>query len=141
MFGLISRIVAVPGRRDELIALLLASSGSDGAAPSLPGCLSYVVARDPEDEHALWVTEVWDSADSHRASLERPQVREAIARSRPMIDGFRERYRTEPVGGVGVGRSTAGCPFAGGTPPASASAPAGAPGPSTGLGSLAFDAP
>ena len=32
----------------------------------MPGCLSYVVAKDPADENAIWITEVWDSQASHK---------------------------------------------------------------------------
>jgi hypothetical protein len=35
----------------------------------MPGCLSYIIAKDPADQHALWITEVWDSQTSHQASL------------------------------------------------------------------------
>jgi quinol monooxygenase YgiN len=69
----------------------------------MPGCLSYIVAKDPADADALWITEVWDSRASHAASLQLPSVREAIERGRPMIAGFGpERFETEPVGGHGL---------------------------------------
>jgi quinol monooxygenase YgiN len=56
----------------------------------------------PKDADALWISEVWDDRASHAASLQLPAVRDAIARARPMIAGFAERYETEPVGGVGL---------------------------------------
>ena len=97
MYGLIGKMTAVPGQRDALIAVLL-----EGVA-GMPGCLSYVVARDPMDADALWITEVWDSKTSHEGSLTLPSVREAIAQGRPMIAGFGpERFETEPVGGHGL---------------------------------------
>lgn len=96
MFGLIGRALAVPGKRDELIRILL--EGTQG----MPGCLSYVVAKDPADPNGIWITEVWDSEASHRASLSLPSVQAAIARGRPLIAGFAERFTTEPVGGAGL---------------------------------------
>ena len=48
MYGLIGKATAVPGKRDELIAILL-----EGTA-GMPGCLSYVVAKDTTDENAIW---------------------------------------------------------------------------------------
>ena len=45
------------------------------------------------------ITEVWDSAELHHASLALPGVQQAIARARPHITGFGERFETEPVGG------------------------------------------
>jgi quinol monooxygenase YgiN len=68
----------------------------------MPGCLSYIVAKDATDPNGVWITEVWDSEASHRASLSLPEVQAAIARGRPLIAGFAERFATEPVGGVGL---------------------------------------
>jgi quinol monooxygenase YgiN len=68
----------------------------------MPGCLSYVVARDPADADAVWITEVWDSAEHHKASLSLPQVHAAIAKARPIIAGFDTHIVTEPVGGHGL---------------------------------------
>ena len=96
MYGLIGRMKVVPGQRDALIAILL--KGVSG----MPGCLSYVVAQDATDADAIWVTEVWDSQDSHRASLSLPSVQQAVARGKPLIAGFGERFETKPVGGHGL---------------------------------------
>lgn len=98
MYGLIGKMKAVPGERDKLAAILL--EGVSG----MPGCLSYVVAQDPSDANAIWVTEVWDSQDSHRASLSLPSVQEAIKRGKPLIAGFGERFETVPLGGHGLPR-------------------------------------
>lgn len=98
MFGLIGKMNAVPGQRDALIAILL-----EGTA-SMPGCLSYVIAKDPADADAIWVTEVWDAQASHRASLTLPTVQQAIARGKPLIASFGSMTTTEPVGGHGLAR-------------------------------------
>lgn len=96
MYGLIGKITAEPGQRNALIAILL-----EGAA-GMPGCLSYVVAKDPVDAESIWVTEVWESQDSHEASLALPSVKQAMAQGRPLIAEFGERFETEPVGGYGL---------------------------------------
>lgn len=96
MYGLIGKIVAIQGRRQELAEILLKGIGG------MPGCLSYVVANDSEDEDALWVTEVWDAETSHQASLDLPSVQEAIRQGRPLIAGFGERFVTTPLGGHGL---------------------------------------
>jgi len=96
MYGLIGKMLAVPGQRDALISILL-----DGVA-GMPGCRSYVVAKDPVDANAIWITEVWDAEQSHRASLTLPSVRQAIARGKPLIAGFGDTTVTEPVGGHGL---------------------------------------
>jgi quinol monooxygenase YgiN len=96
MYGLIGKLLAQPGQREALIEILL--KGVSG----MPGCLSYIVARDTADANALWITEVWENAASHAASLKLPAVQEAIALGRPLIAGFGERFETEPVGGHGL---------------------------------------
>jgi len=96
MYGLIGRIKATQGQRDLLAAILLKG------IRDMPGCLSYVVAQDPDDEDAIWITEVWDSPECHRASVSSPSVQRAILRSRPFIAGFSERFETRPVGGHGL---------------------------------------
>ena len=98
MYGLIGKMRAKPGKRDHLLAILL--RGTD----SMPGCLSYIVAKDPADADAIWITEAWDSEASHKASLTLPQVRASIAEAMPMIQGFDSMTPTEPVGGVGLER-------------------------------------
>ena len=96
MYGLIGKIVTVAGKRAELGAIL---SGMG----AMPGCSSYIVANDAVDPDALWVTEVWESAEAHAASLELPDVRAAIARGRHLIVDFERRVETEPLGGIGLG--------------------------------------
>lgn len=96
MHGMIGRITAVEGQRDALIEILL--EGVSG----MPGCLSYVVAKDPADLDGIWITEVWDSQANHQASLELPAVRDAIARGKPMITSFDQHIVTRPVGGHGL---------------------------------------
>lgn len=87
---------AVPGKRDALIDILIEGLGG------MPGCLSYIVAKDAADPDSIWVTEVWDSKSSHEASLTLPTVQEAISLGKPLIAGFGERFETEPVGGYGL---------------------------------------
>jgi quinol monooxygenase YgiN len=92
MYGLIGKMKVVSGQRDALVAILI-----EGTA-GMPGFLSYVIAKDRTDDNAIWITEVWDSAESHKASLSLPSVQQAIARGRPLIAGFGERFETTPIG-------------------------------------------
>ncbi|MFZ4657377.1 MAG: putative quinol monooxygenase [Caldilineaceae bacterium] len=96
MYGLIGKIKAAPGQRDALIAILL-----EGIA-GMPGCRSYIVAQDGSDADSIWVTEVWESQASHRASLSLPSVQQAIARGKPLIVSFEQHVETTPVGGHGL---------------------------------------
>lgn len=96
MYGLIGRIRALPGEAGNLAELL-------SGLGAMPGCLSYVAARDDSDPDVVWVTEVWESKAAHSASLELRTVQDAIAAGRPLIGSFEARYETTPVGGLGLG--------------------------------------
>jgi quinol monooxygenase YgiN len=96
MYGLIGKLKVVSGQRDALISILI-----EGIA-GMPGCLSYVVAHDPTDQDAIWVTEVWMSQTSHQESFSLPSVQKAITLGKPLITGFGERFETIPIGGHGL---------------------------------------
>lgn len=96
MYGLIGKMSAHPGQRDALLAAMLEGTRD------MPGCLSYVIATDPQDADALWITEVWTDQASHQGSLKLPQVQAAITKARPLIAGFSNRVETVPVGGSGL---------------------------------------
>jgi quinol monooxygenase YgiN len=93
-FGLIGQMLAKSGKRDELIAILREAVGE------MPGCISYYIALDTANADALWITEVWDSRESHAASLNLPAVRAAIAKARPIIAGVPQHFETVPVAGM-----------------------------------------
>jgi quinol monooxygenase YgiN len=99
MYGLIGKMTAVAGQRDALASMLL------DATQAMPGCLSYVIATDPADADALWITEVWDNAASHKASLALPAVQATITKAKPIIAGFSNRVETVPIGGYGLGKT------------------------------------
>lgn len=96
MYGLIGKMKVQPGRRDELITLMTSDM------TSMDGCLSYVIAADAGDPDGVWITEVWDSPEAHKASLANPAVGELIAKARPLIAGFEHRFETRPAGGIGL---------------------------------------
>ena len=96
MYGLIGKLISVEGKREELIAILLEGINE------MPGCLSYIVAKDQKDSNGIWITEVWKDQESHKASLSLPVVRAAIKKGKPLIAGFGEQTIIEPVGGYGL---------------------------------------
>lgn len=96
MYGLIAKLMAAPGNREKLMAILIEGTRD------MPGCFSYIVAKDSADENAIWVTEIWDSMTSHDASLVLPSVKNAIALGKPLVAGFERIAATNPIGGVGL---------------------------------------
>ncbi|HVH11077.1 MAG TPA: putative quinol monooxygenase [Gemmatimonadales bacterium] len=96
MYALIVKLTVVPGRREDMIAILRESTAR------MPGCLSYVVAKDSGDENALWVTEVWESGAHHDVSLSLPSVKQAVPKGRQLVSTFEKIAVTVPVWGVGL---------------------------------------
>ena len=99
MYGLQSKLLAKPGQRDALIALLL--EGSRGGA--MPGCWLYVVSEVDGEPDAIEVFEVWADKAAHDASLQLETVRTAIAKARPLMAGMGGSTALRPVGGQGLG--------------------------------------
>lgn len=93
MFGQINRITTLAGKRDEVERLVRSGSGQ------MPGCRCYVVAKDADNGDVIWVTEVWDSAGMHAASMDIPAVKAAVAQAMPMIAGFETVATTSPEEG------------------------------------------
>jgi quinol monooxygenase YgiN len=96
MYGIIGQMMATDGNREKLIGILM------NGIKDMPGCKLYAIAADASDEVSIWITEIWDSEESHKASLQLPGVQAAIAQGRPLIAGFGDRHMVKPVGGLGV---------------------------------------
>src|SRR5690625_2623768 len=66
MYGLIGKMIAVDGRRDELIA---------GVAGER-GWWSYIGAKDEEDDKRGWITGGWEGREQEQADTSRTSERE-----------------------------------------------------------------
>lgn len=91
-YGLIGQMLAQPGQRATLIAILSEATGE------MPGSIAYLIGEDSANPDAIWIVELWDSKESHAASLQLPGVQEAIRKGRPLIAGFGTRAEFKPVG-------------------------------------------
>ncbi len=69
MYGLLGKMRAQPGKRAELIAILL--EGTD----AMPGCKAYIVAKDVKEPDAIWITEVWTAPRATRPRSSSPPSR------------------------------------------------------------------
>ena len=98
MYGLQGKLVAKPGQRDALLALLLEAS----RGVPLPGCRLYVVSEIPAEPQAIAITEVWDDKTAHDASLQLETVRALITKARPLIASLAEPLELRPIGGQGL---------------------------------------
>jgi quinol monooxygenase YgiN len=96
MHGIIGKIITIEGKRDDLIAILLAGT------KDMPGCISYIISKDSEDANGIWISEVWKDEESHQNSMTLASVQEAIMKGKPLIAGFDQRHIVEPIGGQGI---------------------------------------
>jgi len=93
-FANVGTLGSAPGRRDELVDLL--TRRSDRLAEV--GCLLYEVGVSDEQPDTVFVMELWESAEAHRASLALPDVQASIAAARPLLSGEFGGFRFDVVG-------------------------------------------
>lgn len=96
--GYIGSMKTKPGKRDEVVAILLAAA--EGLRDH--GCRSYVVGLDVGDPDMIVVTEVWESKERHDASLQLPEAKEAIAVALPLLTGEFTGRELDIAGGLGA---------------------------------------
>ncbi|MBD2867353.1 putative quinol monooxygenase [Paenibacillus arenilitoris] len=98
-FTMYGKLTAQPGKRDELVQILL--EAAEGLR-DYEGCLLYIVNVSDEEPDAVWVTELWTNAEAHAASLKNEAAMEQIKRARPIIASVDNPIRLRPVGGKGL---------------------------------------
>jgi len=97
-FGLHNELVALPGKRNELIAILKQASE---LLTSEFNCLLYMVSQTEDDPNRIWITEVWNSKVTHDVSLLDAKVRGLIAQAIPLLASPPEGGKTLTiVGGI-----------------------------------------
>ena len=90
-WGLLGRMRAQPGKRDELIACLQDSSRE------VPGKLLYLIQLEQDDADAFWINEVWESKAAYDACLAMPQTGDWGAKLAPLLVGIEHRTETVPI--------------------------------------------
>jgi quinol monooxygenase YgiN len=95
-YGYFGTMRTTPGDRDKVVEILVEAADSLRGA----GCSVYSVSVSPDDPDLIWVYEVWDSKESHDASLQLPETRAAIGRAMPMLTGEFTSRETTVVGGL-----------------------------------------
>jgi quinol monooxygenase YgiN len=82
LFSVYGRMTALPGRRDELIALLregFRAGGDDG------GLLTYSINTVPEDPDTIWLTQLWNDKEAHDATNRSEAVATVTQRLPPLL--------------------------------------------------------
>jgi quinol monooxygenase YgiN len=83
-----------PGQRDALVAILVRPKPGMKEA----GCLLYEVGINDDMPDTVFVSELWESADAHQASLQLESTRAAIAEAMPLLSGDMGGHRFAVVG-------------------------------------------
>jgi quinol monooxygenase YgiN len=82
MFSVYGRMTALPGRRDELIALLLDGfrAGGDDC-----GLLVYSINTAFDDPDTLWLTQLWTDKEAHDATTRSEPVAAVTCQVPPLL--------------------------------------------------------
>ena len=91
-WGLLGRMTARPGKRDELVAALQESSRD------VPGKLLYLIQLEQDNADSFWINEIWESKAAYEACLNMPQVGVWSGRLVPLLAGIEHRTETVPLG-------------------------------------------
>jgi quinol monooxygenase YgiN len=94
-FASFGTLGVMPGQRDAVVELLTRSN-SEIAGEA--GCLLYEVGVNDDEPDAVFVIELWTSAEAHQASLRMESVRAAITEAMPLLSGHMSGSRFSVVG-------------------------------------------
>jgi quinol monooxygenase YgiN len=83
-----------PGQRDALVAILLRPKPEMKEA----GCLLYEVGINDDMPDSVFVSELWESPEAHRASLQLESAKAAIAEAMPLLSGEMGGHRFTVLG-------------------------------------------
>jgi len=95
-FALINRLTAKPGKRRQVIDILLESGERFSENPA---CLLYLVSEDSHDPNVIWVEDLWTSHAEHSAALSAPELRPFVERTLPLLDGMPVQIELNAIGG------------------------------------------
>jgi quinol monooxygenase YgiN len=91
MFSVYGRMTALPGRRDELITLLLEGFRAGGEDS---GLLSYIINTAFDEPDTVWLTQLWTDKDAHDTVTRSEPVAAVTRRLSPLL-------ATQPEGAYG----------------------------------------
>ncbi|MFD6162346.1 putative quinol monooxygenase [Nocardia sp. NPDC060256] len=82
MFSVYGRMTALPGRRDELIAVLLEGfrAGDEGG-----GLLSFSINTALDDPDTIWLTQLWIDREAHDTTTRTEPVAAASRQIPPLL--------------------------------------------------------
>ncbi len=81
-FAMQVSLKAIKGKGDDLAEIMLQASH---VIENQPGCQAYIVIRSMSDPDQVLITEIWDSQQTHQASLASKEVSNIINSTRSLI--------------------------------------------------------
>ena len=97
-YGYINKFTAQPGKRDELMDILLQAAK---VLKTTDDCIQYLVSTTIESD-VIYVNEIWKSNRAHDASLEQAVVKDTISRAVPFIASVSNIAEQQIKGGKGL---------------------------------------
>jgi quinol monooxygenase YgiN len=95
-YALINKMTTQPGKRDEVIEIMLKSGAAFNDNPS---CVLYVVSKDKKDDNVLWVQDLWTNGDDHKTAMNDAEMQAYVKQAMPLLDGMPQQKEVEIVGG------------------------------------------
>ncbi|MBS3990559.1 MAG: antibiotic biosynthesis monooxygenase [Erysipelothrix sp.] len=92
-------ITATTGKREELLKYLLEAANE---MKNLDNCQCYIVGTNDEESDNVYVFEVWDNEEAHKASLTLPVFQTLIQKAKPIIAGLKSYPPLKIHGGKGI---------------------------------------
>jgi len=97
-YGFSATMTALPGRGDELVALVL-SGLNEGNPASSEHCLVYLVSRSAATPDVVHLIEGWTSEDDHHRLFATDAAHALVAKFAELLDGESVYGDLVPVGG------------------------------------------
>jgi quinol monooxygenase YgiN len=97
-YGLFGKFTAHPGKRDELLSILLKAAD---LLKNNNDCIHYLVGTS-ESPNDVWVIETWKNKEAHDKSLEPEEIRALIQQAMPLIASMSDQTELSTHGGKGI---------------------------------------
>jgi quinol monooxygenase YgiN len=98
-YGLLNKLTAKPGKRQQVVEILLESGK---LFDDNPACLLYLVSESTNDPNLVWIVDLWTSQEEHADALKAPELRPFVEKAMPLLEGMPEQIEIRPVGGKGL---------------------------------------
>ena len=95
-YVLINKLTTKPGKRNEVIDILLKSGRTFDANDA---CELYLVSEDKKDDNIIWVQDIWKDAESHSQAMQDETMRTYVQQAMPLLEGMPEQIELSAAGG------------------------------------------